>query len=67
MHAVPLLLIILVGLLLGLAGVGFFISRRHQTDNLRTWVADDLILLGLSTLAAFVFGVLVATTLLGSH
>jgi hypothetical protein len=65
MHTVLLLLIILVALLLGLLGVGFFVSRRHRTDNLLTWVADDLILLGLLTLAAFVFGVLVATTLLG--
>jgi hypothetical protein len=65
MHAVPLLLIILLGLLLGLLGVGFLVSRRHQTDGLPTWVGDDLILLGLLTLAAFVFGVLVATTLLG--
>jgi len=45
--------------------VGFFVSRRHQIDSLPTWVGDDLILLGLLTLAAFVFGVLVATTLLG--
>jgi hypothetical protein len=67
MHAVPLLLIIIVGLLLGLLAMGFFVSRRHPTDSLPTWVGDDLVLLGLLTLAAFVFGMLVATTLLGSR
>ena len=67
MHAIPLLLIILVGLLLGLLTVGFFKSRRHPTDNVLTWVGDDLFLMGLLTLAAFVLGLLVATTLLGLH
>ena len=67
MHAAPLLLIILVGLLLGLLIVGFFRSRRHQTDNSLTWVGDDLFLAGLLTLAAFVVGVFVATILLSPH
>jgi hypothetical protein len=67
MHTAPLLLIILIGLLLGLLTVGFFKSRRHQTDDALAWVGDDLFLKGLLTLAAFVLGVFVATILLGLH
>jgi hypothetical protein len=65
MHVTPLLLVVPVGLLLGLLIVGFLKSWRHQTGDPLTWVSDDLFMMGLLALAAFVLGVFVATILLG--
>ena len=67
MHVTPFLLIVLVGLLLGLLVVGFFHSRRQQTNHSLAWVGDDLFIIGLLTLAAFGLGVFVAVILLGPH
>lgn len=58
LHATPLLLIVITGILLGLLGWGFLLSRQQSnrydffadSDHLRLW----LLLLGVFSLGIFV-------------
>jgi hypothetical protein len=63
LHAVPVLLSVLVGLLLGLVGWGFWRARGHEANDDLMGRRDD-VLLGLLVLAAFALGVFLAYTLL---
>ncbi|NOZ28805.1 MAG: hypothetical protein GXP39_12235 [Chloroflexi bacterium] len=62
-HAAPLLLSILVGLLLSFIAWGFFRVQGHDTSDTLVKPRDD-ILLGLLVLAAFALGVFVTYVLL---
>jgi hypothetical protein len=63
MHAVPLLLSILVGLLLGLVTWGFFRMRHHSADDGLVETRDDL-LFGMLAFAVFSLGAFVTYVLL---
>ena len=56
MHAIPVLLAILVGLLFGLLAWGFLRVRSHKAGEALVGVRDD-VLTGLLVLAAFALGV----------
>lgn len=62
-HAVPLLLSALVGLLLGLVAWGFLRTRGHQVGDALIGARDD-VLLGLLVLAAFALGAFLTYVLL---
>ena len=62
-HAVPLLLSVLVGLLLALLAWGLLRIQRQADGSIATETRDDL-LLGLLALAAFCLGVFVTYMLL---
>lgn len=62
-HAVPLLLSLLVGLLIGLVGWGFLRSQSHEASDILMGTRDDVIL-GLLVLAAFALGVFLTYLLL---
>jgi len=62
--AVPLVISILVGLLLGLVTVGLLRLRRSPTEG--SWPGGgDALLLGLLALAAFAMGIFVTYILFG--
>lgn len=62
LHAAPILLFTLIGLLLGLLGWGFLMSRSRNTN--RVWTdAPDYLRFGLLLLAVFSLGAFVALTL----
>jgi hypothetical protein len=63
--AIPLLLSILVGFLLGLVTMGVLRLRRHATEAASAGTSDDM-LIGLLALAAFALGVFVTYVLLGT-
>jgi hypothetical protein len=63
--AIPLLLSILVGFLLGLVTMGVLRLRRHATEAVSSGTSDDM-LIGLLALAAFAMGVFVTYVLLGT-
>jgi hypothetical protein len=63
-HAVPLLLIVLVGLSLGLVAWGFLRVRSRETSGALMGTRDD-VLLGLLVLAAFALGAFLTYILLG--
>jgi membrane protease YdiL (CAAX protease family) len=56
MHAIPVLLAILVGLLFGLLAWGFLRAQSHEAGEALMGVRDD-VLTGLLVLAAFALGV----------
>jgi hypothetical protein len=56
MHAIPVLLTILVGLLFGLLAWGFLRMRSQEAGDALMAVRDD-VLTGLLVLAAFALGV----------
>jgi hypothetical protein len=56
MRAIPVLLAILVGLLLGLLAWGFFRIQSHESGEALIGARDD-VLTGLLVLAAFALGV----------
>lgn len=62
--AIPLLISLLVGLLLGLVTVGFLRLRSHPTEDGWSSIGDGL-LLGLLALAAFAMGVFLTYLLFG--
>jgi len=62
--AIPLLISLLVGLLLGLVTVGVLRLRSHPAEG--SWpVANDGLLLGLLALAAFAMGAFVTYLMFG--
>lgn len=63
-HAIPLLISILIGLLLGLITWGFLRARGHEFDRAPIEVRDD-VLIGLLVLAAFALGIFLTYALLG--
>lgn len=65
MHAVPLVLSLLVGLLLGLVIREFLRVRRHEIRDTLMEMRDGF-LLGLLVLAALALGVFVVYLLLGT-
>ena len=65
-HAIPLLLSILVGLLLGLLVWGFWRTWRREVGGALLETRDDL-LLGLLMLAAFALGIFLTYVLLGFY
>lgn len=62
--AVPLLISVLVGLLLGLVAVGFLGLRRRPAEGNWSTTGDGL-LLGLLALAAFAMGVFLTYLVFG--
>jgi hypothetical protein len=62
--AIPLLLSILVGFLLGLVAVGILRLRRHPTAAGAAVIADD-VLVGFVALAAFAMGAFLTYLLFG--
>jgi len=65
-HAVPLLLSVLVGLLLGLVTWESLRARRHEADDALMGMRDGF-LLGLLVLAAFALGAFVIYLLLSTR
>lgn len=63
-HAIPLLLGVLLGPVLGVLVWGFWRIRRRETGNAQIDSHDDL-LVALSVLAAIAFGLFLACLLLG--
>jgi len=63
-HAIPLLLSLLVGLLLGLIAWGLWQARRHKSSGALMGTRDDL-LLGLLLLAGFAMVVFMTYILSG--
>ena len=62
--AIPLLISVLVGLLLGLVTVGILRLRSHPAES--SWpVTNDGLLLGLLALAAFAMGVFLTYLMFG--
>lgn len=63
-HAIPLLISILIGLLLGLITWGFLRAWGREFDRAPIEVRDD-VLIGLLVLAAFALGIFLTYALLG--
>jgi hypothetical protein len=64
MSAIPLLLLILVGLMLGLVAWGVLRLRRRAVDDVLP-DTDNFVLMGLLVLGVLAFGVFLAYLLLG--
>lgn len=67
MHAVPLLLITLIGLSLGLLAWGMWRTRGYDSNDALVESHGDVLLLGLLVLAAFTLGVFLTYVLLGPN
>jgi len=65
-HAIPLLLSVLVGLVLGLVALGLLRYRSQASDDSLMGTRNDL-LLGLLVLAAFALGAFVTYILIGAY
>jgi hypothetical protein len=65
-NAVPLLLMIIVGLLLALLGWGLLRFSRHAGPE-SSWEAPDDLLVALLALAAFALGAFVTFFAIGLH
>lgn len=64
MHAIPVLLVIMTGLVIGLTAWGFLRVRRREVVDTPLWRFDPLLLV-LLVIAIFALGVLVAILVLG--